>query len=134
MSELFLSIIPIIVLLVVLSSFAYFYFGGRSKDRLEEGKVPLFQEQCGGRFDGFNLTIPFVRHAMYDEFIVIGYGKKRHIINYTDLAMASLKRHLFSKGITYSHSRVDLPRSIIIWSRSPEKVIEFIKDKNIEVK
>ncbi|NOZ85135.1 MAG: hypothetical protein GXP49_02500 [Deltaproteobacteria bacterium] len=133
MSELLLSIIPVIVLFVVLSSFAYFYLGGRKKDQLEEGKVPLFQEQCGGRFDGFNLTIPFVRHTMYQEFIVIGYGKKRYIINYTDLNSVSLKRYLFSKGIIYSHSRVDLPRSIIIWSRSPEKVIELIKDKNIEV-
>jgi hypothetical protein len=134
MLELIFSIIPIIVLLVVPSSFAYFYFGGRKKDQLEEGLVPFFQEQCGGRFDGFNLTIPFVRHAMYDNFIVIGYGKKRHIIKYADLSMATLKWHLFSKGITYIHNRVDLPRSIIIWSRSPEKVIDFFKDKNVEVK
>ena len=119
---------------MVLSSFAYFYFGGRKKDQLEDGVSPFFQEQCGGRFDGFNLTIPFVRHAMYDNFIVIGYGKKRHIIKYTDLSMATLKRHLFSRGITYSHSRVDLPKSIIIWSRSPEKVIDLIKGKNVEVK
>ncbi len=134
MPELFLSIFPLIIALPILSLFAYFYFGGRQKDESEVGKEPLFQEQCGGRFDGFNLTIPFVRHTLYDEFIVLGYGKKRLILKYTDITIATLKRHLFSKGITYTHNRVDLPRSIIIWSRSPDKVLDVIKDKNIEVK
>ncbi len=122
------------VWLGLLLFFTYLYLGGRKKDQLEDGIVALFREQCGGRFDSFNLTIPFVRHAMYDEFIVIGYYKERYVINYTDLTTVSLKRFAFSKGIIYSHNRQDLPNNIIIWSRSPDRVIEFLKYKNVEIK
>jgi len=79
--QLFGSVIPLFIFCI----FAYFYFNSKRKDPVEEMIEPLFCEQCGGRFNQFNLTIPFVRHALYEEFIVIAYGRKRIILGYGEI-------------------------------------------------
>jgi hypothetical protein len=127
------SVILILLPAIVLSVFAYFYLGSKRKDPLEEGKTALLFEQCGGRFDMFNLTIPFVRHAIYDDYIVMAYGKKRILLKYEDIESVTLKWHLFSKGITYRHTRSDIPKSIIIWSLKPAKVARLLSEKGVTV-
>ncbi|MFA5339937.1 MAG: hypothetical protein WC317_07325 [Candidatus Omnitrophota bacterium] len=129
------EVIPMAIPGVALIVFAYFYVGSKIKAPIEKNQKPLFQEQCGARFNYIvNLTFPFVRHALYDRFIVISYGLSKLVINYYDLESATLKRYWFSKGIIYSHRRRDLPGSISIWSSSPEKVIKVLKDMNVLVK
>ncbi len=127
-------IISLIVPVIVLSVFAYFYFGSREKAQIEEGKEPLLQEQCGGRFDSFNLTIPFVRHAMYDNFIVIAYGKKKIILKYEELKKVLFKKHIISKRITYLHSRPELPSSIIVRTVSYERALNILREKDVNIK
>ncbi|MGB5328031.1 MAG: hypothetical protein WBO58_07400, partial [Gammaproteobacteria bacterium] len=57
---------PLLVFAPVFGGFVYLYIGGRKVNPVESGLTPLFQEQAGGRFDIYNVTIPFVRHAIYD--------------------------------------------------------------------
>tara|TARA_R110002072_G_scaffold302617_1_gene486954 strand:+ start:818 stop:1219 length:402 start_codon:yes stop_codon:yes gene_type:complete len=127
------SLIPFIIIPIVLASFAYFYFGGKNKLPIESGVVPVFQEQAGGRFNGFNLTIPFVRHAVYEGFIVIAYGKTRFKLAFEEIDKVELKRHLFSKGITYHHRSNEVPSSCIVWSTDSDRVIAFLKNNGLNV-
>ena len=113
----------------ILILFLYLFIGSRRRDTLEKGQKPIIEEQCGGKFGRLNLTIPFVRHALYNDFIVIAYGWTRYILKYSDIADVSSRRHIISKGVTYTHNRKDLPSSIIIWSYKPEFVVESVKLK-----
>ena len=126
------NIISLLLPLIIFLLFAYYYGGSKKKAQIEHGKKPLLQEQCGGRFNLLNLTIPFVRHAMYDKFIIVSYGQKQYMLRYEEITEALCKRHIFSKGITYLHTRKDLPSSIIIWSLSCSKVVAILEEKSVK--
>ena len=131
--ELLLNLIPFIVIPGVLGVFAYYYFGGKKIHPSEENLTPLFQEQAGGRFDGFNLTIPFVRHSIYENYVVIAYGKSHFKLNFDQVSKVEVKRHLFSKGITYHHNLNNVPFDCIVWSKKPDEVEKLLKNKGIKL-
>lgn len=132
MPDIMFDIFGLITLIGVASMF-FLRSEGKNKHPMENGMTPIFQEQCGCRFDGLNLTFPFVRHALYGDFIALAYGNKQFILPYGNITSATLRRHLFSRGITYSHNRTDLPTSIIVWSRSPDAVLELLRARHVSV-
>ncbi len=129
--EIVFSILPILIFVIVGSVFAHFYFGSQRRTEIEMGNTPLFEEQAGGRFDGFNLTIPFVRHTIYDDFVVISYGRKKHILKIKEINNVSQKKHIFSKGLTYSHNKSGVPVQCVVWSKNGAKVLEILKVKGV---
>ena len=131
--ELIFTFIPLLVIPSVLGVFAYFYFGGRKLNLSEKGLVILFEEQAGGRFNGFNLTIPFVRHTIYENCVVIAYGKSHHTLEFEKIVKADIKRHLFSKGVTYHHKIKNVPSNCIVWSKNPTEVEALLKSKGVNV-
>ena len=131
--ELIFVFIPILVILGLLGVFSYFYFGGRKLDISEKDRVSIFEEQAGGKFNGFNLTIPFVRHTIYENCIVIAYGKSHHTLEFEKIVKVDVKRHLFSKGITYHHNIKNIPSNCIVWSKNPSKVEALLKSKGVNV-
>jgi len=131
--ELIFTFIPLLVIPGVLGVFAYFYFGGRKLNLSEKGLVILFEEQAGGRFNGFNLTIPFVRHTIYENCVVIAYGKSHHTLEFEKIVKADIKRHLFSKGVTYQHKIKNVPLNCIVWSKNPTEVEALLKSKGVNV-
>jgi hypothetical protein len=133
MPDFMFNIVALILVIAIPIVFYKFRSGGKDKHPMENGLTPIFQEQCGGRFDGLNLTIPLVRHALYKDFIAISYGKTQFILPYENITSAILRRHLFSKGITYSHNRTGIPISIIMWSRSPDTVLELLQAWHVQV-
>ena len=122
-----------VLALLVFSIFAYLYFGSKKKAQIEQDKVPLLQEQCGGRFDSLNLTIPFVRHAIYEDFIIIAYGHKKIVIKYKELKNVVFSKFIISKGISYLHSNPELPSSIIVWTLSYDKALRILRQKNVRI-
>lgn len=126
-------LVPLLIIVIVLITFSYLYIGSKKLISQEKGKVPIYQEQCGGRFDALNLTIPFVRFTMYDDFIVAAYGKKRHIIKFDEIEKIEIKNYILSKGIKIIRKNKKTPYQIIIWSRKPHSIVRIFKQKNIPV-
>jgi hypothetical protein len=120
------EIVGSLITICGLSVFAYIYFGGRRRTDEERGLRPVYTEQCGGRFDGWGLTTPFVRLAIYDHFLVVAYGSTRHLLWSGDIKGVSMKWYPLSKSLQINHSRTDLPQSFVIRSRRPENIIEAI--------
>ncbi len=115
---------PIIVLIV------FFYFI-KKRDVLldiEKSKIASYQEICGGRFNGFNLTWPFVRVSIYDSFIVISYVKKI-VLTYEEIDSIFSKRYFISHGIHIQHHKKGVPKNIIIGSTDRDKVLNIINPK-----
>lgn len=122
---------PVLIVIGVAGLLSYFYFGGKAKAPEEFGLTPIFEEQAGGRFDCFNLTVPFVRHSIYDDFIVISYGKKKYILKYAEINEVSNRKYSFSKGLTYHHNKIGIPSQCIVWSTDGGKAIEILRSKGI---
>jgi hypothetical protein len=135
MLEILFDLFLVVICIAVLWYFGYFYICSRRKDPVEEGKTALFLEQCRGRFNGFNIVIPSVRHAIYDDFIRIAYGRKKIVLKNEDVNSVWQIRHFISrrKGIRYNHSRSDIPRWVILWSKRPAEVIRLVNEKGIPV-
>lgn len=124
---------PIAALIAVVGVFAFFYYGSEQKLPEEEGLVALFDEQAGGRFDDFNLSMPFVRHTVYENFIVVAYGSTRYKLELKDIEKVSFKKGVISNGVRYHHKVNSVPSSCILWSRAPESVVSILKDRGVAV-
>jgi len=85
------------------------------RDALEDGREPLYQEVCGGAFGKVRRSSPFVRIALYDEFLVIGYSR-RLILRYDEIESLSVDGARSPRAVRLHHDRHDLPAEVAIWS------------------
>ena len=131
--ELVNAYLPILIPCIVFSVFAYVYIGGKIRHPLESGLYPIFEEQVGGRFNQFNLTVPFVRHSIYEEFVVIAYGSKKHVLQFSEITKVTYTRYVLSKCLIYRHSNAGIPIECIIWSRNGQKAIEILGARGVSV-
>ena len=114
------DLLPYFVLIFFSLFFAFFIVAYRkSKIRLIEelDSVPKYHEQCGGRFDFFNWTIPFVRISVYDDFAAILCWNFKIILKKGDVQRL-VEKGLFSSGVQIMHNRNDIPQKIIVWTRN----------------
>jgi len=85
------------------------------RDPLEDGREPLHQEVCGGAFGKTRRSSPFVRVALYDEILVIGYSR-RLVLRYEEIEHIHLDGTRWPRAVRLQHRRDDLPEEIAIWS------------------
>lgn len=88
----------------------------------ERGLSPIYVERAGGRFDGWNLTMPFVRVAAYQNLVVISSVMHQILLRPGDVSTIEAERHLFTTGLRLHHRRQDIPGVIIIWPRHKERL------------
>jgi hypothetical protein len=93
----------------------------------EIGVLPIYGEQAGGRFDGFNWTIPFVRVTAYSDFSVVSYWNHQLVLRRGQVEGIEEKRSLFSQGLTVHHTRADIPKEILIWPRNTVKLKQALE-------
>jgi hypothetical protein len=90
--------------------------------KAEHGLAPHYCEQAGGRFDGMNWTIPFVRIATFDGFVSISCITHQAILKAGDVTKIDRRRHFFSVGLRLHHHRSDLPATIVLWPRDTPRL------------
>jgi len=95
------------------------------RDAQEQGREPLYQEMCGGAFGKTQRSSPFVRVALYDEFLVIGYSR-RLVLRYEDIEHVHLNGTRWPRAVRLQHRRDDLPEEIAIWSTDCRALEEII--------
>jgi hypothetical protein len=109
------AIALMIVPLAVFLPFVYRVRQREVRDALEEGREPLYQEVCGGAFGEVRRSAPFVRVALYDDFLVIGYSR-RIVLRYAEIAHVHLDGTRCPRAVRLHHHRHDLPEEIALWS------------------
>jgi len=127
----FLQLFTALVFAVAIFLFVRIYRDSKKAHPAEDGLTPLFEEQAGARFDYLNLTIPFVRHAIYDDFVVISTRKRYYKLNFNQIARFEVKRHVFSIGITYYHNISGIPKKLIVWTTNPGWVSSLLESKGV---
>jgi hypothetical protein len=115
--------------------FAIAYFGVASSRLADEekGLQPIHRERCGGLFGGVYWPSPYVRFAVYQTFLVVAYGRTRHVMRFDEIQDVSKKSHLFWKGIHIRHHRPDIPRSFIIRPRDPNRAMQVLREQGVPV-
>ncbi len=120
MSTDYFALFPILILLTVGSVFLWMF---RRKDRLhvsEAGKKPLFTESCAGVIGWLTYKGPFIRLAVYDDFVVVSCDKQYYLPlgNITRIARHSF---LFTKGYRLYHNKADCPERIELWMNGRDR-------------
>jgi hypothetical protein len=87
----------------------------RVRDALEDGRDPLYEEVCGGAFGKSRRSSPFVRVALYEDFLVIAYSR-RIVLRYDEIEHVHLDGTRAPRAVRLHHHRRDLPEGIAIWS------------------
>ena len=100
---------------MVFLPFAYRVWQRGLRDPLEAGLEPLHQEVCGGAFGRIRRSAPFVRVALYDDFVVIAYSR-RIVLHYGEIEHVHLDGTRAPRAVRLVHHRNDLPEEIAIWS------------------
>ena len=114
MSTDYFAAFPILSLLIVGGIFGYIF---QRKDRMhasEAGKKHLFTESCAGVIGWLTYKGPFIRLAVYGEFIIVSCDKQYYL---PFSAITKIERHsfLFTKGYRIYHRIADYPERIELW-------------------
>jgi len=126
----FFSLSAIFAVIIVPICFLFLIIRRNNKLSKELGLKPVYQENCGGVFDGMDYTKPFVRLTIYNDFLVISYIKKI-LLYWSDIKDVSVYTGLFSKGVKIIHNRSNIPTSIILWPNNAARLQEILKSKMI---
>jgi len=94
----------------------------RRPAKAEMGLMPTYTERAGGRFDGLNWTIPFVRVATFPQFVSISCITHEILLRRGEVTGIEKERHLLSTGLRIRHTRPDLPSTLILWPRNKARL------------
>lgn len=115
-------------LLLIISGLGYIFLRSRKLTQQEKVENLIYRETCGAKVNNLNLTWPFVRLAIYNDFIMISYFKKI-LLNINDIIEIKKVRNIISEGLQLIHNSKDLPKSITIWSLNPNEVYKVLNKR-----
>ncbi|MFA4830836.1 MAG: hypothetical protein WC862_01010 [Patescibacteria group bacterium] len=95
---------------------------------LERGMVPIHKENCGGKFNYTNFSRPFVRLALYNDFMIISYFKQI-LLNYHEIEKVEYKNQWGQKYIQIFHRKADAPKKILLITKNAEQISQIINQK-----
>ena len=100
---------------IVVGAFAALIIFSHQKLDIEEGKKPLYTSTNGGQIGIVHYKGPFISLRIYDEFVVLGYGKKV-VLHYDEIISIEIKqwRGFALNQIQINHSNPNVPKTIII--------------------
>lgn len=124
----FSLLIPLMIFGMFWHLFHYFFTAREVLLDEEKGVHTIYTERCGGCFDGFNFTIPFVRLSIYNDFIVISYSDKI-LLKFKEIDEVKVKRRFIMAGVHIYHHKNGIPKDIILWSFNPNKIKKIIDSK-----
>jgi len=122
------------ILVILVLGFSFIFIAGKIKGKYETNLQSLLTMQCGGSFGLSNFCTPLVRHTLYKDFLIIGYGLTKHKLMFKDVSFVTKSPYLFSKALRYHHSNHSLPKRIIIRSKRTCEIIEVLRLQNVNIK
>jgi hypothetical protein len=100
-----------------------------SRLEIEESIEPIYSENsCAGRI-GYNRNLagPFIRLALYDEFLVVSYSKKI-VLRYNEIKQVEIAKGLSAGGIKIILKNHKYP-FIIVFANDTRRIINIIEQK-----
>jgi len=101
--------------------FGVFKFS-RKRFQQELNSEPLYDRQGGGRLEGVRFSFPFVRIAVYPEFLILSYGWKRNLIEREHFRKLEEKHGLIGSYCIVHHGKPGIQPELQF---SPLKLKDF---------
>lgn len=130
-----MEMISLFILTVLVVTFSYTYVAGKILDNSEKNMQPLLNIQCGASFGWtLNVCFPLVRHTLYDNFMIIGYGNTKYALKYENITLVTKVPNLVSKTLRYHHNDEALPKRIFMHSKKASDVLEVLRSHSVNIK
>lgn len=97
------------------------------RDEREKSKTPIYSERCGGRFGLISVTMPFVRLALYQDFVVISCWT-RIVIEYDQIRRLE-GEGILGIGIEFVTNNYEKYGQPIIWTFNKRLILHLLKEK-----
>ncbi len=123
--------IPFFVALVFgVVGFVFFLFIKRARTRLpiEQGQKPLHEEYCGAILNNRKYSLPFVRFALYENFLVISYFGKI-LLPLESIEVIRIRRRHLLPGLQIVHHQPDAPRDLFVWLSRMDRVRSLLEGR-----
>lgn len=124
------SLLPFIFLYFLLRRFSLLLKRKGDILPLEENLTPLYTLNCGGLFDSYNVTFPFVRVSFYKDFFVISFINKI-LLRYSEVQQVEVQNFLLFQGLQIKHTKENIPKKIVLWVTDGKKLKDFVEKKII---
>lgn len=118
---------PLILIIVVVGVFLLIIIFSQKKLEIEEDEKPLYTSTAGGQIGWVRYRGPFISLRIYDEFIIIGCGRKI-VLKYNEIISVEIKQWmgLMPDRIQINHRNPSVPKNIIIGTYNPAQAKEII--------
>ena len=120
--------ITIILLLTIM------YIISRIKLPIEKGKKVLMQKTCSGRLGATYFSIPLVRLAVYDNFIVFCFAYKKFHLNIGDIECVYYKESLLQRGVVFVHNNSSIDKYILVSIYRHDKFLKQLSRYGVNIK
>ena len=110
----YVALMPLVILPTVAGIFIWMFM---RKDRLhaaEVGKKASFATSCGGIVGWLTYKGPFLRVAVYPEFLVVACNKL-YYFPFSEIVQVERRQFMFRKGYRIQHRNALYPQRIEVW-------------------
>ena len=116
--------------IIVIGVFLLLIISSHKKLEIEQDKKPLYSSTAGGQIGRVGYRGPFISLRIYDEFIVIGCGRKI-VLNYEEIESVEIKQWLglVPDRIKIIHHNPTAPKNIVIGTGNPAEAKRIIDAK-----
>lgn len=128
LTQYFVFLSPFLGLIILIIIFGLLYKKRNQLLDMEQGLTPIHKENCGGKFNYSNFSSPFVRLALYNDFMVIAYFKQI-LLNYHEIEKVEYKNQLGQKYLRIYHTKIDAPKKILLISKNAKQILTIINSK-----
>jgi hypothetical protein len=115
-----------ILMTVVFSILGRIFYLSFQKVPEEEGKKPLYEERIGGTCGLIRYKGPFIRLAIYEQFLLIRYSKAI-VLNYDQIQSIQIKKSFFVSGLEIIAD--SSPSKFFLWPRNPHAILKIVEEK-----
>ncbi|MCE9598861.1 MAG: hypothetical protein K8S54_12920 [Spirochaetia bacterium] len=114
--------------LLLISFFIWIFVRTGKKHPAEEGKTPKFSCVGAGQIGWIWYRGPFIRTAIYDDFMVVCCAKPYHL-PFFEIISVEKKKLFFRNIFKINHRSSQCPASIQLFWPKPELALEFLRSK-----
>jgi hypothetical protein len=123
-----LMYLPLVIPLLVIALFVWFFMRKDRRHPLENNLTPAFKTTCGGIIGWMTYRGPFIRVAVYDNFLVVSCGKP-YLLKFPEITELEPCTFAFAKGFRIKHANSDYPKRLEIWVKDRDGFLAALSGK-----
>lgn len=109
-----MAFLPLVILPAVAGIFIWMFVRKDRRHAAEAGKTALYAGSCGGIVGWLTYKGPFIRFAVYTEFLVVACDAV-YYFPFGEVVQIERRNFLFRKGYRIHHKNPSYPQRIEVW-------------------